>query len=77
MRATFFDFFSRFRRKGQVDPIKPRTMAESQLEDQQGQNPNSEERKVFDEKSFEKGQDALHKPFGTSSHGGDNPLRDS
>lgn len=76
MRSTLHDFFSRFRRKSQ-DPVKPRTMAQSQNEDLQGQNPQTEEQKVFNEKSFEKGQEALHKGFGTSSHGGDNPLREN
>ncbi len=75
MRSQLLDFFSRFRRKNS-DPVKPRTMAESQNEDLQGQNPESEERKVFDEKSFEQGQEALHKGFGTSTHGSDNPIRE-
>jgi hypothetical protein len=76
MRSTLLNFFSRFRRKSQ-DPVRPRTMAESQNEDLQGQNPESSERKVFDERSFERGQEALHKGFGTSTHGSDNPLREN
>jgi hypothetical protein len=34
-------------------------MAQSQNEDLQGQNPESEERKVFDERSFERRQEEL------------------
>ncbi len=76
MRSTIQNFLSRFRRK-RLDPTKPRTMAQSQNEDLQGQDPESEERKVYEEKTFERGQEALHKGFGTSSHGGDNPLREN
>lgn len=76
MKSSFRQFLSRFRRKSS-DPRAPRTSAESQLEDQMGQAEDSEERRVFDEKTFEKGQEALHQGFGTSSHGGQNPLREN
>ncbi len=76
MLTKLFDFISRGRRRYH-DPTEPRTMAQSENEDLQGQNSESEERKIFDEKSFEKGQEALHKGFGTSTHGSDNPIREN
>lgn len=75
MKSHFRKFFSRFR-KAPYDPRHTRTMAQSQLEDQQSQNHEPEEWKTFDEKSFERGQEALHNGFGTSTHSGDNPFRE-
>jgi len=75
MKSHFRKFLSRFR-KTPYNPRHPRTMAQSQLEDQQVLKNEPEEWKVFDEKSFEKGQEALHNGFGTSSHSGDNPFRE-
>jgi hypothetical protein len=77
MRSNFLNFFSRFRRKQSDDPMAPRTLADSELQDMQDQAENTEERRVFDEKSFEKGQEALHNGFGSSSHSGDNPIREN
>ena len=68
-------FISRFRKK-RPNLMRPRTMAESQLEDLQGQNTNTPERQAFDEKTFERSQDVLQNGFGTSAHGGDNPFRE-
>ncbi len=56
MRKSFQGFFSRFRRKNNPDPVAPRTMADSQLEDLQGQKPATREEKAFNEKSFKKAQ---------------------
>ena len=76
MMNSFLTFLSRFRRRT-PDPLHMRTMAESQLEDQQEDfHPESEERKAFDEATYERRQDSLHNGFGTSSHGGDNPIRE-
>lgn len=74
MKKSIQGFFSRFRKKNK-DPVAPRTSADSQLEDLEGMESPSEEEKIFSEKSFEKGQEALKKGFGTSTHSGDNPSR--
>ncbi len=76
MKSSFRHFLTRFRKKS-PDQRAPRTSAESQIQDQMGQAEDSEERKVFDEKVFEKGQEALHQGFGSSAHSGDNPLREN
>lgn len=55
MRKTIQGFFSRFRKKNNPDPIAPRTMADSELEDVQ-KDPLSREEKAFVEKSFQKAQ---------------------
>ncbi len=75
MKKYFQDFFSRFR-KSAPDPLAPRTSAQSQLDDLKDQHPESRERKAFDEKTFEREKYVLEHPFGTSSHGGDNPFRE-
>lgn len=49
-----FRFFSRHKRPD--DQLKPRTMAESQLEDLAAQKSDTPERKRFDEKVYEKTQ---------------------
>jgi hypothetical protein len=75
MKKKFLTFLSRFR-SSQNDQRRPRTMAESEVEDMKAQNADSPERKTFDEAAFEKGQKALKQPFGTSTHSGDNPSRE-
>jgi hypothetical protein len=75
MKRFFRTFLSRFRRQPQ-DPLHERTMAQSQVEDFEDQHPDSPERRAFDEASYERRQDSLHHSFGTSSHGGDNPIRE-
>ena len=52
------DFLSRFRRKN--DPMRPRTLAESEVEDLQGQGVETPEEKKFNEKKYEKAQEELH-----------------
>lgn len=76
MRVFLLDFISRFRRARPQDPRKPRTMAQSQVEDLEHQDPDTPEREAFDEYSFQKTRHSLDHPFGTSSHGGDNPTRE-
>ncbi len=56
MRKTIQGFFSRFRKKNTPDPVAPRTMADSELEDVQKKEPLSREEKAFAEKSFRKAQ---------------------
>lgn len=77
MKSIFQRFFTRFRKPSRaIDPRAPRTSAESQFQDQLGQMDYSDEQRVFDKKSFEKGQESLHQGFGTSTHSGDNPFRE-
>ena len=75
MKSYIRKLFTRFR-KSAYDPRHPRTMAQSQFEDQEGQKSEPEEWKAFEEKTFERGQEALHNGFGTSTHSGDNPFRE-
>ncbi len=51
MKKSIQDFFSRFRRQKNPDPVAPRTMADSQLEEQERQHPPTKEEKAFTEKT--------------------------
>jgi hypothetical protein len=51
MKNFLLNFLSRFRQSTQ-DQRRPRTMAESQNEDLQNQNPDSVEQKAFDEGTY-------------------------
>lgn len=58
MSSYFKNFFLRFR-KSPYNPRHPRTMAQSQLEDQDEQMNEPEVWKAFHDDAFENGQDAL------------------